>query len=1038
MELQIIHLSDIHFKTVNNSVLDKEIQLFDAIKNKVSKSGETILLVSGDSVFSGQKPEFEVAKEFYVKLLDNLKSYTQKKIKIILVPGNHDNSDLKKKDSVRKTLLDAVQKNDSTPDIDIINQISISLNNYYEFEEELMIDLEVLHDSKLIKVFKITTSEVNVVFYCYNTAFQSVLHEVPGKMIFPIDLIEREVFHGKADLKISCFHHPYHWLNPNNNRTFKQHIESTSDIVFTGHEHYSTKTKYDDLEGNIVYHIEGAVLQESNDKHVSGFNIINFNLKDKLFQVNNLNWKGERYLPKNDSEEWKSFERSKLNFISPYNISDEFANYLEDVGANFTHPNVGNVKLSDVFIYPYFERLPMDSKTIKDINGLIVSSEKVLGNSSENIRLLISGTENIGKTTFLKRCFKHFHEKGLIPILVNGRKLSSTSQSKILNLLSRLFVEQYRSESKEDFTQLDKSKIVLLIDDFDQMRINSKFKANLISTLIENYSNIILLGNELMSLEEMLADENNEADLFSSFLVYSIKEFGYQLRSELINKWNILGIERTISEEERILRLHNAERLINKVTGVNFVPSYPFFILTILQTIEVGNTVDLSSSAFGSYYQFLINKSLANFVILEREKTEYYNYLSELAFRVFSKESKEFDIHFYEDFDAEYRQRFTISHSFDKITQNLNNNNILSNQGGTLTFKYTYIYYYFISDYLSKNIAKDTIKTLISSLTKRLHVSEFSNIVLFLTHHTNDVFLLEELLSRAKNLFNEIKPSELQDDTKIINDFVEDIPQLVFQSRSVDDFLKAKNQDEDNRKNNEGKGESTDEYEFPDINEEISEIDTIAKLNTAFKSMEIIGQIIKNNYGKIENPVVINLIEETMYLGLRTLGLFFEILIQSNEFIINNINAIVNDSKGDKGKNIGKEKIEKLAKTFLFNLCSQITYVFINKISNSIGAEHLDKLLNKAFEKFDVNSVKLIKLAIKLDFYNGFPITELKKTKHELSKHFLPTQVMKRLVMNNLYIFPTNRTQKSQILNILGISTEDQLKIYKQSKQKKK
>ena len=98
----------------------------------------------------------------------------------------------------------------------------------------------------------------------------------------------------------------------------------------------------------------------------------------------------------------------------------------------------------------------------------------------------------------------------------------------------------------------------------------------------------------------------------------------------------------------------------------------------------------------------------------------------------------------------------------------------------------------------------------------------------------------------------------------------------------------------------------------------------------------------------------------------------------------------------------------------------------------------MNDILEKVYAKQDYNSVKLIKLAIKLDHYKGFPDSDIKKLKKELNNSHLPTQIMKRLVVNHLYLYPTNYTQKSKILSFLEIPIESQLRIDKVTKQRKK
>ena len=1033
MKIQLIQLSDIHFKEKGNSILEKKEQLINAIRNEVIVENETILIVTGDSAFSGSENEFEISFDFYTSIIKEIKEYNDSDIRLLVLPGNHDCQDLIKKDPVRKTLIDTVQSSKKI-ELELIKNISQNLNNYFSFESLCNDSWDNIYSTELLKVYKLEKGGKSTIFYCYNTAFQSILNEVPGKMIFPLHILDKTIFQEKADLKISCLHHPLHWLNPENNRLLKTHLEQTSDFYLTGHEHIQSKSKTTDLENNITYKIEGDVLQDSYSETESGFNLINIDLQETRFQIKNYKWEGERYNLFQKNANWNSFERGAPKISNPFQINEDFKISLDEIGANFSHPNISQVKLSDIYVYPNLELLNQTDSD-EDTTALSVSAENIVNNFKKDIRVIFSGTENVGKTSLLKTCFSKLHLKGFVPLLIEGHQIKSTNIEDLKKLFLKTFFEQYTSSSNEDFEQLNKNKLVVIIDDFNRTKINLKYKARLLQNLNSSFSNIIISGNELMSLEDIIIDENIDDDLYSSFSLFEIKEFGYQLKSKLVNKWNILGVEHSITEEERIRKLQYSETVINTVTGINFVPSYPFFILTILQSIELGNPTDLSASTFGHYYQFLIQKSFTNVLSSQREITEYENYLSELSFYLYDNSLREFDVQEFETFDKQYRKNYTISHTLDRITKNLINAKILENVGGVLEYKYSYVHYYFISNYLANHINEKRIKDIITSLAEKLYKSEFSNILMFLTHHSKDNFLLNKLLSKAKSIFNELAPCKLQEDIKSINELGTKIPELVFKSRSIDEYREEENILKDEH------AEQNPTQDLPDIKEDEfnDELNIVAKLNTAFKAIEIIGQILKNNYGKIENDTIEALIEETILLGLRTLNVFFSIIEENSEFVINQVNSIISELEKARGKKVDNpKKIESLSKSTLFGLCNQMSYSFIKKISDSIGTEYLNEILEKVYSKQDYNSVKLIKLAIKLDHYKGFPDSYIKRLKTELTSSHLPTQIMKRLVVNHLYLYPTNHTQKSKILSFLEIPIQSQLRIDKVSKQKKK
>lgn len=1032
MKVLFIQLSDIHIKNGKDSIFDKRIKLLEAIQNETKSVDEVFLMITGDTAFSGSVEEFELSKTFFDETIEYLSKYSGKKINTIVLPGNHDCQKLTEENKAREGLIKFVQDNGSEAiDQSVVEILSSLQNNYFDFAKQY--NPEPIYTNQLLNIYKFELGDKSIVFYTYNTAFQSILHEQPGKMIYPVSMFDDNLFKEKANVIISCFHHPLHWLKPENRREFKYHVEKTSDFYFTGHEHEYTKSLISNLDDNIVYYVEGDVLQDNDNSKLSGFNLVYFDLDENKFQIANYKWNGEKYTNETPESKWISYERGVSNVLSPYELKATFMQTLNDVGANLSHPNVAQVKLTDIFVYPRLELQDYSGNPDREVAILTEDSEALIKSLKNDIRLLLSGSENIGKTSLLKITYVNLHSKGFVPVLIDGHKIKNTSIEDFKKIIISHFLNQYDSTDKEDILQLNLEKLVIIIDDFDKISLNSKYKGNLISNLINNYTNIIISGNELMSLEDIVTDEAVNEDLFSSFNTYEIREFGNLLKSKLINKWITLGSIETMSDEERIKKLHQAELIIRTVTGKNLVPNYPLFLLTILQAIELGNPADLTASTFGHYYQFLIQKAFGNSLKSQDEITSYNNYLSELAYYFFKNKLRCIDAKEIQKFDTSYRVNFTIKDSLDIIIKNLVKGNILDDYEGYYEFKYLYIYYFFISKHLAENIEQDEIREKVSALCKRLYKSEFANILLFLTHHSKDQFLLTEILTNAKELFNDLEPCKLENDISAINKLGDKLPQLVYDSKTIEEHRDEVNSKKDEEEVSEKAELAKNFSNIPDINEDISDLDIVAKLNLAFKTIEILGQILKNNYGKISNPVIFDLVEETYLMGLRTLNVFFSVIETNTDFLVNQINSLIGE------KHItDKAKIEQISRRILFNICNQISYSLIKKVTDSVGTENLENSYKSVLEKHNYNSVKLIDFSIKLDHFRSFPNEEMRNFKADFSKSPLAQQIMKRMVINYLYLFPTSTEQKQRILSFLDIPMNVQRRIDFTSQQKKK
>lgn len=261
MKFLIVQLSDIHFKTENNSVLEKQERLFEAIRNSTLEYEEIFLLVTGDTAFSGKSEEFTIGKTFLTELKTKIEDYSKKKVNIIVISGNHD-CDFGLDNKARQNQINMIQRlGDSAFDDSVIEQCTSVQKEYFSFRNDIQ-TIEPSYDNQLVTIYTFDIGTKKVIFHCYNTAYISEIHEQNGKMFFPTSILPDEQLKTKGDIVFGLFHHPFHWLNAINRREFSTHIHKTTDFYFTGHEHESSKEKIDDLDDNIVYHIEGTVLQD--------------------------------------------------------------------------------------------------------------------------------------------------------------------------------------------------------------------------------------------------------------------------------------------------------------------------------------------------------------------------------------------------------------------------------------------------------------------------------------------------------------------------------------------------------------------------------------------------------------------------------------------------------------------------------------------------------------------------------------------------------------------------------------------------------
>ena len=260
MKALILQLSDIHIRHNTDLVLTRVDKIVDAVKNLEAGLDQLVCLVSGDIAYSGSEEEYLIAYEFFDTLTASIRSKLKPlNCRYVVIPGNHD-CDFSDTSAIRDSILPNVK---SKPEL-LTEQSHLEictqpLKKYFEFATVLplleLVPNEAGASHLLVNEYKHTINDETITFLCYNTAILSTLHEQPGTLLFPTDLIPSSRSNDSA--VISVFHHPSHWLEPNCGREFRKRIEAVSDIIFTGHEHTQDRRHVSSTHGDATY-VEGG------------------------------------------------------------------------------------------------------------------------------------------------------------------------------------------------------------------------------------------------------------------------------------------------------------------------------------------------------------------------------------------------------------------------------------------------------------------------------------------------------------------------------------------------------------------------------------------------------------------------------------------------------------------------------------------------------------------------------------------------------------------------------------------------------------
>jgi UDP-2,3-diacylglucosamine pyrophosphatase LpxH len=1007
-------ISDLHILNESDFIFARKEKTINALRNKCIGAQHLFIIVPGDIAFSGTVEQYDYAQKYFSELSSYLKEYCKTDVTVLFTPGNHD-CDFRKPNSIRdvliKNVIDNPKENVSNEIIEVCCSVQ---DNYYSFISKFQDEKCTFEHQNLLDIVSIELEDVKFKIFLYNVSWLSQKDEKYGELLFPLQNLNKELFSTKNEIPISVLHHPFNWQTKDNIHEFKNHILQTSSIVITGHEHYSDSAKICSSKIGETIIIESGVFQDSKNKDESEFAILNVDVINKKLISINMKYENSEYkVNSEESHEYNYDKKATSNFLS---LKKEYRELLNDPGANFSHPRKDSLVLGDFYLDPNFQEIEYKSILEKIEKKRNIYNSNVI-TQKDAPKIVILGTEKSGKTSFLRMRFIQYYNLGLIPILIEGKAFTSNSFDEVKKVIIKQCATQYETSKIVIESELDLSKVVLMVDDFETTNANKDYRNRLLATLDKYFKFIYITTNDLFFFEEKLLSSSDNIH-FRNFRFYQIIRFGNLLRRNLIKKWISIGTIYSSSFEEQKAISFFSDAL-NRIIGKNLVPSTPFYLLTIIQSLEAGRPSDLQHSSYGYCYDYLITKSLSYANIPAKEIDEFYNVLSCLAYYLFSQKKSEIIESELRVFYSDHQEKYDVKTEFSYIVEKMLQSRILSNNNDVYHFKYKYLFYYFVAKYISLNISEEIIKENITEITKRINREENSNILMFLMHMSRDSFIIEKILEAAKLDFCKNEEVELDEDISIINSLLEEIPERVLEQLDSTTVNEERLKELDKLSGEDVNSAEVDpdgEIQYAsEEKEDLLELST--QLNTSFKTIELLGQIIKCYYGSLRAETKLEIADEAFSITLRTLNCYFSLLKENLESILEELVEYFGTKKIT-----DKEKILKQSRAFVFHLALIIAFSFMKRTSYSIGSEDLELTYDRILEKKGSTARQMLSMAIKLQHSHNIPEGDIIALDKYTKKKNLPNLLLKDLVLDFIYMFDVPLPVRQRICEKIGIT----------------
>jgi len=978
MRIGIIQMSDLHISSADDFIIKNAIAIAHSCKSIINTCNKVVVVVSGDIIDKGKVANYSLAEKFF----NDLKTELQKEASLdgfdyVFVPGNHDinfNID----DPVRPVIIDTIKNRDVVEEEDFIRICLKPQKDFWDFVAKLngFPISPCVSYSKTIAV----NDRCNLIFHCYNTALMSTINEQPQSLLLPENffLYNNAIDDTRKDVVISVFHHKTGWLSTrtanNNQRTFEEHIEHTSNVLMCGHEHQRGIKVISNLENiDKILYLESNSLQQGKEQSFM-VSVLDDETEEMMLSPYEivLDSDGSSYQDEK-TPQTIMFKKHSLSFTPTHN------DFLSRLDAPIQHPVKKNLTLDDIYVYPDLEPMScLDNQRMYTY----VDAENLMNTCSEGQVIFIEGDPQSGKTSLLKMLIRQCYQNGIYPLFVKGQNVKVV---KLGGILKEAYKEQYVADKidYDQFLQFEKAKRCVFIDNIDRSPLNQDGIAEAFKNVLENYEFIVVTSNTDNSIIGLL-QKSRKDDRIKRYLIHQL---GHLKRNKLIERWLLLGADKfSIDTNEALDKIKIIFEQFSNVLGKQLLPSNPIFLLILLQEMnETLESYNVAPTSYANLYQSLLMSALHKQNVPQSNFDGIIQFLSGMAYSLYKNKKDSFRYNYDVDGEKgyvqsynEYVQTWNMPYEKDRLLAILSNARLLvEKESGVYSFTYKYIYFYLVAKHIV-SLDGDEKKKEIKCLCEKLYKEENGNILVFMAYLDKDLSLIEEIKFASWLPFENLTPITLDQGDELykqLADFVQEVKKDVLRidvdhRKEREKLLKER--DEEERATEAGKT-------FVPTDEDFEKDKDLREINDTIKANRIIGQVIKNQRDILRKDQIADLLTDAYLSTFRVLSFFTNLLEKDRDSIVNAI-LEQNDNVSDMDKQILTDKIRNLLHMMLLRLC----YDMFANLSASVGTAGISEIYDKVSKEIiKTPAADVITFTIK-SYYEPLKDSDLQEI---ISKH---------------------------------------------------
>lgn len=374
---------------------------------------------------------------------------------------------------------------------------------------------------------------------------------------------------------------------------------------------------------------------------------------------------------------------------------------------------------------------------------------------------------------------------------------------------------------------------------------------------------------------------------------------------------------------------------------------------------------------------------------------EKITYLSGIGYAMFKKKRPELDE---EEIRAEhdaYCDKYDMVRDFSKMMDDLLRAEVLVEEANVYRFKYPYELYYSTAKYFQINAA--SLRSELFAISDYIYGERNANVLIFYVYLTKDDALIGHIIENAKRIFGNHKECDMEADVEFMNLLASPTPTpLELEIGDASDRRDAFNKMRDEAKErNEALDLEDDDVTYDD------KLQILTKVLIAIKTLQILGQVLRNFTASLEGPLKLEMTRECYSLGLRTITAILSCCENDIPALRKYFGSLISERTGI----TDPKKLASRTQDVIVWMGTASAAGMVKRVSYAAGHVDLTKTYRRVLESDERLSVRIIDAAIRLDHFQHAPEDELDGLSKRVRKNGFAFTVIRELVGDYIYFF---------------------------------